>query len=187
MSNTNTPYRILAVCLGNICRSPLAEGLLRQEAEKRGLPWEVDSAGTSGWHEGEAADPRSRAVARHNGLNIDDQRSRKVKAEDFENFDLILAMDRQNMLDLSKRNNFSDFRRSEHPGKSAASELAADIEGGKAHAAEILQLSGISWKHGPDVIDPYHDDDGFQSVFDILQEAASKLADLYEAGKLPNQ
>lgn len=167
MSNSKSTYRILAVCLGNICRSPLAEGLLRQEADKRQLPWEIDSAGTSGWHQGEAPDSRSRAVARQHNLNIDQQRSRKVRFEDFAEYDLILAMDRQNGIDLRR--------------------MVASSQSGRAHVAEILDISGLSEIYGPDVIDPYHDDDGFQSVYDILQQAAIHLADRYEAGQLPNQ
>ncbi|RME96279.1 MAG: low molecular weight phosphotyrosine protein phosphatase, partial [Bacteroidetes bacterium] len=83
--------KILMVCLGNICRSPLAEGIMQQKIEAEGLDWTVDSAGTSAWHVGEQADPRSRATARRHGLNIDHQRARKFTPADFERFDLILA------------------------------------------------------------------------------------------------
>ena len=82
------------VCLGNICRSPLAEGILRSKILTDAIS--VDSAGTSGLHEGELPDPRSIAVAKSNGIDITDQRSRKFKVADFDNFDLIYAMDQSN-------------------------------------------------------------------------------------------
>ena len=84
---------VLTVCLGNICRSPLAEGILAAKAKEANLKLYVDSAGTSGWHDGEKADRRSREIAKERGLDIEHQRSRKFIAEDFEKFDLILVMD----------------------------------------------------------------------------------------------
>ena len=94
--------RILFVCLGNICRSPLGEGIMRQLVRDAGLEEQiqVDSAGTGAYHEGEAPDPRSRAVAAKHGVSLDGQRARQVKTEDFRDFDLVLAMDRQNLDDL---------------------------------------------------------------------------------------
>ena len=88
--------KILMVCLGNICRSPLAEGILLQKIKERHLPWKVDSAGTSGWHQGELPDRRSIAVAKAHDIDITYQRSRKFIAADFDQFDLILAMDSSN-------------------------------------------------------------------------------------------
>jgi protein-tyrosine phosphatase len=88
------------VCLGNICRSPLAEGILRAKANKKGWAMEVDSAGTGGWHAGEAPDRRSQKVAAKNGIDISNQKARKFKSQDFDEFDLILAMDTENMKDL---------------------------------------------------------------------------------------
>ena len=73
------------VCLGNICRSPLAEGILKYKSLEKGLDWEIDSAGTSGWHVGELPDPRSMATAKNNGIDISDQRSRKFISDDSEN------------------------------------------------------------------------------------------------------
>lgn len=84
--------KILMVCLGNICRSPLAEGILQHKAKKAGLNWEIDSAGTNSYHTGEAPHALSQKVASLNGINICDQRARKFVKEDFEKFDKIYAM-----------------------------------------------------------------------------------------------
>jgi protein-tyrosine phosphatase len=84
--------KILMVCLGNICRSPLAEGILQQKAFEAGLNWSVESAGTNGYHTGEAPHHLSQKVARLNGLDICSQRSRKLVAEDFEIYDKIYAL-----------------------------------------------------------------------------------------------
>lgn len=91
--------RILFVCLGNICRSPLAEGILRAQAGDR-PNMEVDSAGTAAWHVGKAPDPRSIAIAARHGIDISSLRARQVCTEDFSRFDLILAMDAANLEDL---------------------------------------------------------------------------------------
>ena len=97
--------RILFVCLGNICRSPTAEAVVRAlaalEAPELGL--EVDSAGTAGYHVGEAPDPRMRAAAARRGYDLNTLRARIVEPRDFEQFDLILAMDRENLAVLHRR------------------------------------------------------------------------------------
>lgn len=84
--------KILMVCLGNICRSPLAEGILQHKAQQAGLDWTVDSAGTNGYHVGEAPHHLSQKVARLNGIDICDQRSRRFVKEDFDRYDIIYAM-----------------------------------------------------------------------------------------------
>ena len=84
--------KILMVCLGNICRSPLAEGVLRTKISEAGLPWTVDSAGTNEYHIGEAPHPLSQKIARLNGIDISKQRKREFKASDIENYDKIYAM-----------------------------------------------------------------------------------------------
>jgi len=94
---TPAPRAVLALCLGNICRSPIAEGLLRDHIERAGLNIRVDSAGTSSFHQGEAPDPRSIEVMRQHTLDISAQRSRPLTTDDFERFDLILAMDKSNL------------------------------------------------------------------------------------------
>lgn len=90
---------VLMVCLGNICRSPLAHGILESKAPE---DWYVDSAGTSGWHDGERPDTRSIMTAKGRGLNIDQQRSRPFLAEDFERFDVIFAMDSSNCTNITR-------------------------------------------------------------------------------------
>ena len=92
--------KILMVCLGNICRSPLAHGIMQDRIGMYHLPWEVDSAGTGGWHAGEAPDFRSVLEAKKHGLDISKQRARKITPGDFELFDLILTMDAQNYNDV---------------------------------------------------------------------------------------
>jgi protein-tyrosine phosphatase len=84
--------KILMVCLGNICRSPLAEGILKDKAKKAGLDWEIDSAGTNGYHIGEAPHHLSQKVARLNGIDICDQKARQFVKEDMNRYDKIYAM-----------------------------------------------------------------------------------------------
>ncbi|MCY4334655.1 MAG: low molecular weight phosphotyrosine protein phosphatase [Litoreibacter sp.] len=117
-------YRILVVCAGNICRSPLAEGILRKRAQEVGLSVFVDSAGTGSWHAGDPPDPRAIAAGRVHGIEIGDQRARKIRAEDFDKFDQILAMDEQNLVDVLARrpagvmtpvNLITDFRKTPGP------------------------------------------------------------------------
>lgn len=84
--------KILMVCLGNICRSPLAEGILQHKADAAGLNWQVDSAGTNGYHVGEAPHKLSQKVAKLNGIDISKQCARRFSASDFENYDKIYAM-----------------------------------------------------------------------------------------------
>ncbi|MDY0903969.1 low molecular weight protein-tyrosine-phosphatase [Pedobacter sp. CFBP9032] len=92
--------RILMVCLGNICRSPLAEGIMRHLIEKEDLEWEVASAGTGNWHIGQSPDQRSIAAAKNAGYDISRQRAQQFSAEMFAKYDLILVMDRQNLSDV---------------------------------------------------------------------------------------
>jgi protein-tyrosine phosphatase len=94
--------KVLFVCLGNICRSPTAEGVFRHllAQDAPGLPIEIDSAGTADYHIGAAPDPRSQRAALGRGIDISDLRGRQVTEDDFSRFDLILAMDRQNLREL---------------------------------------------------------------------------------------
>jgi len=94
------PTALLFVCLGNICRSPLAEAAFRLEAQRLGIDVEVDSAGTGDWHAGEPPDRRARAVAARHGIDISDLRARQVRREDFLRFDHIIALDRENLARL---------------------------------------------------------------------------------------
>jgi len=93
--------RVLIVCLGNICRSPIGEELIRQHAKRSNLNILVDSAGTKGWHAGKAPDIRSQEVVQNHGFDISRQKSRAIKSNDFNAYEYILCMDEQNMRDLS--------------------------------------------------------------------------------------
>ncbi len=97
-----TPPSILFVCLGNICRSPLAEAALREAARRRGLDLTVDSAGTGNWHAGEPPDPRAVAVAARHGVDISGLRARQVTPGDFTRFDHIIALDHDNLENLRR-------------------------------------------------------------------------------------
>jgi protein-tyrosine phosphatase len=152
--------KLLMVCLGNICRSPLAEGIMQDKIVTEGLDWTVDSAGTGAWHVGEQADPRSRATARRHGLNIDHQRARKFVASDFERFDLIFAMDQSNYQNIRKLSNDSAQLKKVH--------LILDF----AHG----QLA--------DVPDPYWDDNGFEQVYELLEGACGAVLSKLHADHL---
>lgn len=92
--------KILMVCLGNICRSPLAEGIMQHLAKNEGLDWEIDSAGTGNWHVGSPPDRRSVRVAKDQGVDISRQVCRVFDVSDFDEFDLILVMDKSNLNDV---------------------------------------------------------------------------------------
>ncbi len=146
--------RVLFVCLGNICRSPAAEGVLRALLQQRGLSdkCDVDSAGTSGYHIGEPADRRMRAAAAERGLTLT-SRARMVHPSDFAEFDWIVAMDRQNRQALNS-----------YP---------------QADPQRLFLLSDFLDDRWPlDVPDPYlGDDEGFSYVLDMLQAACPTLLD----------
>ena len=95
-------HRLLFICLGNICRSPMAEGMFRHVANEEGVGHllKIDSAGMGDWHKGEAPDARAQSAALERGVDISGQASRKVELEDFDDFDLVLAMDASNISDL---------------------------------------------------------------------------------------
>lgn len=147
--------KILMVCLGNICRSPLAEGILKTKVEQHALPWKVDSAGTSGWHSGELPDKRSIKIAEKYGIDITDQRSRKVRSIDYEEYDLIFAMDVQNHNDLLS--------------------LARPEE---VHKIKLI-LNESHPGENRSVPDPYWDDNGFEKVFQMLEDACDKIISNY--------
>ena len=84
--------KILMVCLGNICRSPIAEGIMQQKCKEAGLDWQIESAGTNGYHDGEMPHLMSQMVSKLNGVDISKQTSRRFKATDFDHFDLIISM-----------------------------------------------------------------------------------------------
>jgi len=153
--------RILFVCLGNICRSPLGEGLLRHRAAEFGLAHLVEtaSAGTGNWHNGEPPDHRSIAVARKYGIDISGQRARQIRTDDFVAYDLIFAMDRDNLRNI--------VRIAPHDS-SADIHLFTDFVGGPSR----------------DVPDPYQGDErDFEHVYAMLDAGCRNLLDiLFKAG-----
>ena len=143
--------KILMVCLGNICRSPLAEGIMRAKLSKDFI---VDSAGTGGWHAGELPDKRSISTAKNRGLDITSQRARQFKISDFDTFDYIYVMDNSNYKDVMA--------------------LAPNDE---AKSKVKLILNELFTNENVDVPDPYYGgQDGFENVFDMLNEACDVIA-----------
>lgn len=137
---------VLFVCLGNICRSPLAAGVMRNLYKQMSIQGIVDSAGTENWNEGRSADPRAIAVARENGIDITSHRARQVCKEDFDRFQLIFAMDRDNATALRK--------------------LAP-----KGAADRIRLLRGSD-----DIPDPYYSGDAaFRSTFQIIETCLNTI------------
>ena len=149
------PIRVCFVCLGNICRSPTAEGIMLHLVEEAGLTARIaiDSAGTGGYHVGERADPRSRAEALRRGIELP-SRARKFVAADFERFDYVVAMDRQNHTDMEELT-------------AVPSHLA------KLH---LLRAFDAASAHELDVPDPYYGGvNGFARVFDICRAGCEGL------------
>ncbi|QCY11007.1 low molecular weight protein-tyrosine-phosphatase [Pseudomonas sp. MPC6] len=145
--------RVLFVCLGNICRSPTAEGVLRHKLREAGLAdhIEVASAGTGDWHVGKAPDKRSQAAARLRGYDLSAQRAQQVSRADFASYDLILAMDNSNLRHLKAL----------QPAKGKA-ELDLFL---RRYESEI-----------DEVPDPYYDgDQGFEQVLDLIERASDRL------------
>jgi len=138
--------------LGNICRSPLAEGIMRQKINERKLDWEVDSAGTGAWHVGELPDPRSIEVAKVNNIDITNQNARQFNRDDFHEFDLILTMDAMNFQNVMS--------------------MAREEQEEKVH----LIMNFVSPGKNEQVPDPYYGERGFDLVFEMLEEACEKIA-----------
>ncbi len=154
----STPTSILLVCLGNICRSPTAEEIFRQQAAIAGLDIKVDSAGTGDWHIGHAPDERAQRHAKSNGYNISKLVARQVTTDDFYNFDLILAMDAQNLADLQA--------------------IKDSIETGIKDPVKSLARLALCSEEDPtysgdDVPDPYQGDaDAFDEVIERVESSA---------------
>lgn len=144
--------KILMVCLGNICRSPLAEGILASKLPKDSFT--VDSAGTGAWHVGRSPDSRSIEIAQQNNLDISHQKGRQFKAADFENFDYIYVMDSSNYRDVL--------------------ELAKKPE----HTAKVqMILNELFPNENVDVPDPYYGGNkGFSNVYRMLNESCNNIA-----------
>ena len=139
------------ICLGNICRSPLAEGILRSKISKKNT---VDSAGTGGWHAGELPDKRSVAIAKSKGLDITNQRARQFKISDFDTFDCIYVMDKSNYKDVIAL----------APNETAKSKVK-------------MILNELYPEKNTDVPDPYYGgQDGFENVYNMLDQACDVIA-----------
>jgi protein-tyrosine phosphatase len=150
--------RILFVCTGNICRSPTADGIARHWAARLGMQGEVeiDSAGTHAYHNGEAPDPRAQKAAKRRGYELSKLRARPVLPQDFERFDLILAMDKGHLVWL----------RRECPPEH--------------HHKLAMFLSFAERFKERDVPDPYYgDEDGFEQVLDMCEDAVQGILDKF--------
>jgi len=143
---------VLFVCLGNICRSPLAEAAFRAEAVKAGLAVTIDSAGTGGWHAGNPPDPRAQAVALQHGIDISRYRARQVTEADFTRFGQIYALDSQNLQDLRR------------------------MAPRRTLARMGLLMDLVPGREGQAVIDPYYgDEQDFIEAWEDVSEAARRL------------
>lgn len=143
--------KILVVCMGNICRSPTGEAVLRAKAQQLGVDVEVDSAGTIGYHEGNPPDPRAKAAGEKRGYSFRGIRARQVTNADFHDFDLILAADKSNLADLHSR----------CP---------------EAHQHKLKLFLSYAESHYDEVPDPYYGGDkGFELVLDLIEDASERL------------
>jgi len=160
MRTASAPISVLFVCLGNICRSPTAHGVFAKLVADRGYQQAitVDSAGTGDWHLGHAPDQRTTQVAAAKGYDLSGLRARLVSAEDFAEFDYIIAMDRANLKDLR----------------------AMQPDHYSGHVGLFLDFSGQSER--TEVPDPYYgEEDGFELVFDLVEDASAGLLQHIEA------
>lgn len=152
---SNEPVRLLFVCLGNICRSPLAEGVFRHLARQHGVEehFEIDSAGTGSWHVGESPDDRMQATAAKNRIDISGQRARQIAPSDLEEYDHIFVMDKSNLADV----------------------LALDEVDEYGHRVRLFR----EFDPAPgdfQVPDPYYGEgDGFDRVYSIVERTARML------------
>ena len=153
--------KVLMVCLGNICRSPLAEGIMQHKADKAGLNWEVDSAGTGNWHVGDPPHRLSQKVAGKNGIDICNQKGRQFRAADMQEFDLVYFMDEDNYKDAqTMAGAFWD-------------ESRADLLLNTLYPGEYRSVP-----------DPYYSgEQGFHEVFDLIAAACDAILEKYRQEK----
>lgn len=143
--------KVLMVCLGNICRSPLAQGILEHQAKEKNIKIYVDSAGTAGYHVGSPPDIRTINIAKKYGIDITNQKARKFRLEDFDNFDIIYVMD---------QNNYNDL-------------LNYNINAQQAKKI-ILIMNEVDANSNIAVPDPYYND-GFENVYQMLLKTCQKI------------
>jgi protein-tyrosine phosphatase len=149
---------ILFVCLGNICRSPLAEAALRRATEGSQLDLHIDSAGTGDWHVGHPPDRRAQAIARAQGVDVAHYRARQVARADFERFDHVIAMDRANLRDLRA------------------------MQPANARAQLSMMLDHLPGHEGCDVADPYYGDArDFEDCWQLVDAAARSFVERLKA------
>ncbi len=142
---------ILVVCMGNICRSPTGEAVLRAKAQQFGLDLDIDSAGTIGYHSGSAPDKRAQAAGERRGYSFAGMRARQVTAQDFHRFDLILAADRDNLADLQAR-----------------------CPASEQHKLKLFM--SYASQGGDEIPDPYYGgEQGFERVLDMIEDAVANL------------
>jgi|TARA_B110000977_G_C10644032_1_gene325221 protein-tyrosine phosphatase len=146
------------VCLGNICRSPLAEGILAHKVKENGLDWEIDSAGTAAYHVGNLPDERSIEVANKYGIDLTNQRARQFKANDFKEFDVIYAMDTENYNNIL---NLAKYETEEQKVKLILNEIEPDSNSS--------------------VPDPYYGgEEGFENVYQMLDLACEEVLNKFK-------
>lgn len=143
---------ILFVCLGNICRSPIADGVMRQLVQDHALEWEIDSAGTGGWHAGEPPDHRAIHIAKQYGVDISTLRARQFAYEDFKQFDKIYALDLKNLKDILK---------------------LARTDEDRAKVELFLEAAYPDRRDG--VRDPWYDDALFDPVYQEIRAACDRI------------
>ena len=154
--------KILMVCLGNICRSPLAEGILQHQANKAGLDWEVDSAGTANYHVGEPPHKLSQKVAKINGVDISCQQCRQFKKDDMLTFDKIYVMDSENYINVK------------HISGALWNENKVD-----------LLLNELYPGRNMSVPDPWYGmEDGYHKVYKMISDACDAIIEKYSAPTL---
>lgn len=149
--------KILMVCLGNICRSPLAEGILQHKVDTLNLSWQVDSAGTYGGHAGEKPDRRSIKIALENNLDIKNQRSRQFRGHDLEEYDIIYVMDSSNKRDI-----------------------LAQTQNNEEREKIILIMDELYPNENIPVPDPYYGEYGFENVYKMLDEVCEVIIEKYK-------
>ncbi|WP_207421884.1 low molecular weight protein-tyrosine-phosphatase [Desertivirga brevis] len=140
--------KILMVCLGNICRSPLAHGIMETIVKEKGLDWEVDSAGTGDWHIGSPPDRRSIAIAKNYGLDISTQVCRQFQSTDFDEFDRIFVMDKMNLRDVLNHARNDDDKKK----------------------VRLLLNTEV-------VPDPYYEDDQFDPVYQLIEQGCRRIVE----------